>query len=148
MTHGLHTIHATTIALAGRAVLLRGQPGSGKSDLALRLIEEGAALIADDRTQLRCRGGALWASAPEPIRDLMEVRGLGILRMPALAEAPVALLVDLVAPEAVERCPEPRREALLGVAVPAYRLDPHAASAPAKVRLALRLADGAAEALA
>ena len=147
MTGSPHTIHATAVALAGRAVLLRGAPGSGKSDLALRLIEEGAARIADDRTRLARRDGSLWASAPESLRELMEVRGLGILRMPALAEAPVALLIDLVAPEAVERCPEPRRDTLLGVDLPAFSLDPRAASAPAKVRLALRLAEGAAEAL-
>jgi HPr kinase/phosphorylase len=120
-------------------VLLRGAPGSGKSDLALRLIEEGAELVADDQTCLSPRDGALWAAAPEALRDLMEVRGIGIVRLAALAEAPVALLVDLVAPPEVERLPEPEREVLLGVELPKIRLHAPEASAPAKLRLALRL---------
>ena len=89
------TVHATTVALAGKAVLLRGAPGSGKSDLALRLVEEGASLVADDQTQISRRGGELWATAPAPLKDMIEVRGVGIVRMHALPEAPVALLIDL-----------------------------------------------------
>jgi serine kinase of HPr protein (carbohydrate metabolism regulator) len=132
-------VHATAVALAGIAVLLRGAPGSGKSDLALRLIEEGAALVADDQTCLSSRDGALWAAAPESLKDLMEVRGIGIVRLSAMREAPVALLVDLVARPEVERLPEPEREVLLGIALPKIRLHAPEASAPAKLRLALRL---------
>jgi HPr kinase/phosphorylase len=129
------TVHATAVALAGKAVLLRGSPGSGKSDLALRLME-------DDQTCLSRRGAELWAAAPEALKDLMEVRGIGIVRVPALAEAPVALLVDLVAAPEVERCPEAERETLLGIELPKLRLHAPEASAPAKLRLALRLSDG------
>ena len=135
-------VHATAVALAGRAVLLRGAPGSGKSDLALRLIEEGADLVADDQTCICARGGTLWATAPEPLKELMEVRGIGIVRLPALAEAPVALVVDLVARPQVERLPEPEREVLLGIELPKIRLHAPEASAPAKLRLALRLSGG------
>lgn len=143
---GAHqTIHATTVALAGRAVLLRGASGSGKSDLALRLVDDGAALVADDQTCLTRRGAELWAAAPDPLKDLMEVRGIGIVRVPALAAAPVALLVDLVREADVERCPEADAESLLGVTVPRLRLDARTASAPAKVRMALRLAAAAGE---
>jgi HPr kinase/phosphorylase len=132
-------VHATAVALAGRAVLLRGAPGSGKSDLALRLIEEGADLVADDQTCICARGGALWATAPEPLKELMEVRGIGIVRLPSLADAPVALVVDLVGRPQVERLPEPEREVLLGIELPKIRLHAPEASAPAKLRLALRL---------
>ena len=145
MNAASQTVHATAIALAGKAVLLRGAPGSGKSDLALRLVEEGAALIADDQTRLSRRGGELWAQAPAALKDLMEVRGIGIVRMHALTEAPVALLIDLVAEAEMERLPEPQEESLLGVLLPRLKLHAAAASAPAKVRLAMRLASAQGE---
>jgi serine kinase of HPr protein (carbohydrate metabolism regulator) len=140
MSDSSQTVHATTVALAGRAVLLRGAPGSGKSDLALRLVEEGAALVSDDQTRLSRRGAELWAAAPAPLKDMIEVRGIGIVRINALDEAPVALLIDLVGEAEMERLPEPQRESLLGVLLPRLKLNAAAASAPAKVRLALRLA--------
>jgi serine kinase of HPr protein (carbohydrate metabolism regulator) len=140
MSQARQTLHATAVALAGKAVLLRGAPGSGKSDLALRLMEAGAELVADDQTCLSRRGTELWATAPEPLKDLMEVRGLGIVRVSSLAEAPVALVVDLVPIPEVERCPDPEREVLLGIELPRMRLHAPEASAPAKLRLALRLA--------
>ena len=128
-----------------RTILLFGAPGSGKSDLALRLMEEGAELVADDQTCLSRRGAELWAAAPATLKDLMEVRGIGIVRVPALAEAPVALVVDLVPAPDIERCPEPERETLLGVALPKLRLHAPDASAPAKLRLAMRLSNGSGE---
>ena len=139
-------IHATCVALAGSAgpaaVLLRGPSGSGKSDLALRLIDQGATLVADDQCLLEAReaGGRrrLFARAPETIAGAMEVRGLGIVSLPRTAEAPVALLVDMAPPETVERLPEAAEEDLLGVAVPRIALDPFETSAPAKLRVALK----------
>lgn len=130
-------IHATCIALDGAGILLRGPSGSGKSDLALRLIDEGALLVADDQTELSLEEGRVMARAPATIAGQLEVRGLGIVRQPALAAAPVALLVDLVKAEEVERLPEERQESLLGQSLPAIALDPFAASAVAKLRLAL-----------
>jgi len=141
-------IHATCIALAGAAgpagILLRGPSGSGKSDLALRLIDQGATLVADDQCLLEVRddGGRrrVFARAPETIAGAIEVRGLGIVSLPRTAEAPVALLVDMAAPQTVERLPEAVEEELLGVAVPRMALDPFETSAPAKLRLALKAA--------
>ena len=135
-------IHATAVAIDGRAVLLRGSSGAGKSDLGLRLIDAGAGLVADDQTELFRRGDRLFARAPGPIAGLIEVRGIGIIRMEALAEAPVALLVDLVSGKPVERLPEPSNEALLGLAVPRIAAAPFEASAAAKIRLALRAFTG------
>ena len=129
------TMHATAVAIDGRAVLLVGPPGSGKSDLALRLIDRGAALIADDQVALTHDGGCLRASPPPPIAGLIEVRGVGIVPEPHVAGVPVALLVELGAPP--ERMPAAAARDLLGVAVPLVALDPHERSAPLKVERAL-----------
>jgi HPr kinase/phosphorylase len=135
-------IHATAIAIATeqgfRAMLLRGRSGSGKSDLALRLIDAGARLVTDDQSVLSRRGDAIVVSPPARISGLLEVRGIGIMRVEALAEAPVMLIVDLVAPEQIDRLPERRRETILGLALPVIAVAPFETSAAAKLRLALR----------
>jgi HPr kinase/phosphorylase len=130
-------VHATAVAIGGRAVLLRGPSGSGKSDLALRLIDAGARLVADDRSELRRDGDAILVRAPETIAGLIEARGVGILQIDSLASAELALIVDLVAPEAVERLPEPRSETILGLSISLIALAAFESSAPAKLRLAL-----------
>jgi serine kinase of HPr protein (carbohydrate metabolism regulator) len=130
-------IHATTVAIDGRAVLLRGASGAGKSDLALRLIDAGAHLVADDQSELRRQGDSLMVRAPAALAGLIEVRGIGIVRLAALAEATVALVADLVLPEQVERLPTPCNETVLGIVVPRITVAPFEASAAAKVRLAL-----------
>jgi serine kinase of HPr protein (carbohydrate metabolism regulator) len=135
-------VHATAIAIDGYAVLLRGAPGSGKSDLGLRLIDAGARLVADDQSELSRRDDAVIVRAPATIAGLIEVRGIGLLRLDALAEAPVALIADLVAPEAIERLPEPRSETIFGLALPLIALAPFEASAAAKLRLAVRAFTG------
>ena len=138
-------VHATCVALrprggAWRAILLRGPSGAGKSDLALRLIEAGARLVADDQTELVRRGKAVIATSPARIAGLIEARGVGIVKLARdqlVARAPVALLVDLAPPERIARLPEPAREDLLGLDLPVLMLAPFEASASAKLRLAL-----------
>jgi serine kinase of HPr protein (carbohydrate metabolism regulator) len=130
-------VHATTVAIGGRAALLRGPSGSGKSDLALRLIDAGARLVADDRSELRREGDSILVCAPATIAGLVEARGIGILRVDSVALARLSLIVDLVAPDAIERLPEPRKETILGLSIPLIALAPFEASAPAKLRLAL-----------
>jgi len=142
-------VHATCVALrtqgtlsgrAWRAVLLRGPSGAGKSDLALRLIEAGGRLVADDQTRLTRSGCSLFATAPSALAGLLEVRGVGIVKLArgqVLAQAPLALLVDLVAADCVERLPEPAAETILDVDLPVLALAPFEASASAKLRLAL-----------
>lgn len=131
-------VHATAIAIDGHAVLFRGPSGAGKSDLALRLIDNGARLIADDQVELRRAGERILVRAPAAIAGLIEVRGVGISRLEALAEATLAMFADLVPSAEIERFPEPRCEDVLGLTVPAIALSPFEASAPAKLRLALR----------
>jgi HPr kinase/phosphorylase len=136
----METVHGTSVALDGGGVLLRGPSGSGKSDLALRLIDGGAALVADDQTALSRKGEEIRASAPPQIAGRMEVRGLGIIRLPAVSDIPVRVVVDIVPAGEVERLPKSAETMLLGVALPVIHLAAFEASTPAKIRLAVRLA--------
>ncbi len=133
----MQLVHATSVALGGHAVLIRGPSGSGKSDLALRLMDGGATLVADDQTQVSAEGGRLYVGVPGSIAGMIEVRGIGVLRVPHLARAPLALVVDLVPPEDVERMPEPSSAVFLGILLPRLALAAFEASAAAKVRLAM-----------
>jgi len=126
-------------------VLLRGPSGAGKSDLALRLIERGWSLIADDQCELSASDGRLVAQAPEAIAGKLEVRGLGIVEVPHKTRAVVGLLVDLVSAAEVERLPEPETCDLLGVAIRRLSLDAFDASAVAKLDLALHALGAASE---
>jgi hypothetical protein len=116
---------ASAVVIAGRALLIEGAPGSGKSSLALALIDRGAGLIGDDAVTLTRAGDALIAAPPPNIAGLLEVRGIGLVRMPFAAPAPVALILELGAAPG-DRLPEtplPRR-AIAGVNVPVLRFDP------------------------
>ncbi len=129
------TIHATTVAIGGRGVLIAGPPGSGKSDLALRLIDRGAVLVADDRTRVWRDGDRLFAGVPELISGKLEVRGLGIIELDRVSDVPLALCVRLG--DAVERLPSPRVRTIAGIDLPELALNPRPASAAIKVELAL-----------
>jgi HPr kinase/phosphorylase len=131
-------VHGTAIALGSDGILLRGPSGAGKSDLALRMIDQGVRLVADDQTELRREGSDIIMSAPATIAGQLEVRGLGIMTVPSVASAPLRLIVDLVPAADIERLPEPRTCEVLDCNVPVIALAPFEASAPAKLRLALR----------
>jgi serine kinase of HPr protein (carbohydrate metabolism regulator) len=146
-------IHASCLAL-GRAgqpfgapedagVLILGASGMGKSDLALRLVERGAVLVADDRVDLFESDGRLWGSAPAGLAGLLEIRGAGIVSLPYRSEAAIALVIELVAPDAVPRLPEHGTYAppeMLGLPEsarpPLLRLAALESSAPAKIAAA------------
>jgi HPr kinase/phosphorylase len=139
-------VHATAVALRvsgrWRAVLLRGPSGSGKSDLALRVLQAGGRRVSDDQTHLERRRRSLFATPPPSLAGLIEARGLGIIRLKrdqVLARAAVALLVDLVPPERIERLPDARTETLLDITLPRLDLAPFEASAVQKLWLALTL---------
>lgn len=131
-------IHGTCVELSGVAVLLRGAPGSGKSDLALRLIERGARLIADDGVEIVAEAGALIAAPAAAIAGRLEVRGLGIVELPWLARGRLGLVVDLVAPSEVARLPEAMVWYHEGIDVPRLALAPFEASTAAKIAVAVR----------
>jgi serine kinase of HPr protein (carbohydrate metabolism regulator) len=130
------TLHASTVALEGRAVLISGPSGSGKSDLALRLLDRGFTLVSDDQTIVRKDNGRLLASAPPTIQGKLEIRGVGIVEMETVGDVPVALLVELTSE--IQRLPDDSNERLvLDVKLPLISVDAMTASAPSKVALAL-----------
>ena len=131
----METVHGTTVAVAGAGVLLQGALGSGKSDLTLRLIDGGAILIAADRTILSRQGDQVVAQPPEPLRGILEVRGIGLIRVPTLEAIQLRLAVDLDMPP--DRLPAPIFSTLSGVDIPLIRLSAFECSAPAKIRLAV-----------
>src|SRR5512134_875925 len=133
-------VRGTCICIDGDAVLLRGPSGSGKSDLALRLIEGGGELVADDYTDIEQGSAGLVATAPAPIRGLLEVRGLGVIEVGARSSAGLVAAIDLVPLSDVDRMPEPQHVRILKALLPRFRLFAFEASAAAKVRLAVRLA--------
>ena len=131
-------------------VLLFGPSGSGKSDLALRLIQDGALLVSDDRTDLFTLDGTLMAMAPPALAGLLEIRGLGILKFPFEKSARVAIAVMLEQGSAIGRMPDRERyrpppglDICAEVCPPLLHLDPHETSAPAKIVAAVAAYEGA-----
>ncbi len=136
-------MHGTCVALGDRAAALRGRPGAGKSDLALRFISAfhgaGAALVADDQILVHRRGSSLSVSAPEKIAGLIEIRGIGLVAMRPRTRAELVMIVELSPADDIERMPpDPLPcETILGMAVPVLRLFAFEASAAAKLCVAL-----------
>ncbi len=146
MKQARELVHGTCVALGRRGVLLRGSPGAGKSDLALKFMElpgDGAlcpSLVADDQVYVTANSdGTLTASVPPTIAGKIEVRGLGIMQVPFLPEAELVLVCDLVAGEEVPRMPpeSAKKMVIAGVSLPTLRLAPFEASAPLKLKMAL-----------
>src|SRR5215208_4077762 len=130
------TVHASTVASEGRAVLITGPSGSGKSDLTLRLLDRGFTLVSDDQTIVKRQDDRLLASAPPNIAGKLEIRGIGIVDMGTVTDQPVALIVELTSE--IQRLPDDSRSRpILGVSLPLISIDAMAASAPSKVALAL-----------
>lgn len=132
------TVHASCVAIGGRAVLIAGRSGSGKSDLALRLIDRGARLVSDDYTLIVRSGEFLLARAPASIAGRIEVRGIGVVPLEPVADAPLCLVADLDA--APERLPEAaERRVFAGIALPVVAIAALEPSAPVKLEMALDL---------
>ena len=130
------TVHASSVAKDGRAVLITGPSGSGKSDLTLRLLDRGFTLVSDDQTIVKRNGIRLVASAPPTIAGKLEIRGIGIVEMERADNVPVALIVELTSE--IQRLPDDSRDRpILGIKLPLITIDAMTASAPSKVALAL-----------
>jgi HPr kinase/phosphorylase len=130
-------LHASCVQLGGVGVVLLGASGVGKSDLALRLIDTGALLVADDQLRVETGPSGLLGRPAENLAGLLEVRGLGIVRLPHCRVSPLGLVVELDVASPAPRLPEPSTYPLLGIALRHLRLDPRQASAVAKIRLGL-----------
>ncbi len=139
-------VHATCVAIDGRAALIRGPSGSGKSDLALRAIttplQDGehiwrTRLVADDQVIIATRAGSLVARPPPAIAGRIEIRGMGILTVDHLPQARLCLAVDLDPSQPIDRMPEPATTLIDGWRLPILVLRPFEASAIAKLVLSL-----------
>jgi HPr kinase/phosphorylase len=132
-------VQGTCVALDGVGVLLRGPSGAGKSDLALRLIDGGAVLVADDLCQIRRESESLFIDLPDQVdpifRGQIEIRGFGIARLDYFGPAPLGLVVDLRPVRQAGRSSGPAAIEYLGLARPLVVLDPFQASAATRLRL-------------
>ena len=135
-------IHGTCIVVNSCGVILRGPPSSGKSDLALRLINEGAQLVADDQIVLNSNGKELFASAPEKLLGLMEVRGIGIIEFDYIKNVKVEVIFDLVKNDKISRLPDALTANVNGVSVPRILLFPFEVSATTKLTIAAKAVTG------
>ncbi len=139
----MERLHCTCVRVDGAGVLLCGKAAGGKSDLALRLIDGGGELVADDYTEVEARDGRLFGRSPATIQGLLEVRGIGVVNLDFADEAAIDLIIELVpGGEGIERLPAPATRDVQGVALPLFRLSPFEVSALSKVRLAVRIAGG------
>lgn len=134
-------LHATVVARRGptgwRGLMITGPSGAGKSDLALRLIASGWTLVSDDYSLIWASGGALYARAPDTIAGRIEVRGVGVVRLPRRESARVVLALACVEGP-VERLPEPGALEIGGVAIPRLDIDPRLPSAAALAAAAMQ----------
>lgn len=133
-------MQASAVVIDGRALLIEGPPGSGKSSLALALMDRGAGLIGDDGVSLVASNGQLMAAPPPHIAGLIEVRGVGIIRVPIAPPAPVALILSLggEAGSRLPDCPAPTR-LIAGVRVPALAFVPGPLAPAPRAEWALRV---------
>lgn len=128
--------NASCVAIGGHGLLIEGPPGSGKSSLALALIDRGAQLVGDDGMALAMRDGRIWAAPPPRITGQLEIRGVGIVALPATS-APLCLSLQLVAE--APRLPEPDRRLILEAELPRLRFVAAAPEAALRAEWALRL---------
>jgi serine kinase of HPr protein (carbohydrate metabolism regulator) len=134
----MDSFYGTAVAYYGCGVLIRGPSGSGKSDLALRLIDDGGILIADDQVLIKFVGKELHLSAPNSISGLIEVRGVGVLKIKHVSGVPLSLIVDINTKEQLQRLPAIKKEVINDIHISVIRINAFESSAIAKIKVFLQ----------
>ena len=130
-------IHASCVEFMGSGLLICGRPGSGKSVLCLRLIVAGAKFVSDDQTVVENRGGKLTASAPDSIKGMLEIRGVGIIETPCIDKTEISLKLSLQSSAQIDRMPEKHTELIENAEIPVFYLDAFSVSAVIKIKTLL-----------
>ena len=136
----MENIHASCVDINGNGILILGKSGCGKSDLALRLINEGAALVSDDRCEVYSENQNLIATAPKEIKNLLEIRGIGIVKLKTKSKTRIKLVINLKTLEEIERMPKLKTINICNIDIKEFSIYPFEASATAKVKSALNIA--------
>ena len=134
----MDSFHGTAVSYHGCGILIRGPSGSGKSDLALRLIDDGAILIADDQVQIKFVGKELHLSAPNSISGLIEIRGVGVIRIKHVSRVPLSLIVDINTKEQLQRLPAIKKEVINNIHISVIRINAFESSTIAKIKVFLQ----------
>ena len=127
--------HGTAVLYRGFGILIRGPSGSGKSDLALRLIDDGADLIADDQVIIKSVGEILQLSSPDKISGLIEIRGVGVVRIKYVSGVPLGLILDINPRKKLKRMPIIKKELIGSISIPVISIDAFESSAVAKIKI-------------
>ncbi|MEZ5759023.1 MAG: HPr kinase/phosphatase C-terminal domain-containing protein [Emcibacteraceae bacterium] len=131
--------HASCVEFEGKGILIFGPSGSGKSDLALRLIDAGAKLVSDDYVKVDGDDGFLYAHPAPNIAGLIEVRGVGLIKLGYVKSSRLGLALELTPEKEIERLPKAAFFEQDGCKIPLYKIDAFSGSAIAKIRLMLKL---------
>jgi HPr kinase/phosphorylase len=129
--------YATAVIYCGFGILIRGPSGSGKSDLALRLIDDGADLIADDQVVIKAVGQELYLSAPDSLSGLIEVRGIGVIKIEYVSDIRLCLIVELDPSNEIQRIPTIKEELIKNIPVPVINMYAFESSVLAKIKIIL-----------
>ena len=133
----MEQVYATAVAYRGFGILIRGPSGSGKSDLALRLIDDGANLIADDQVIIESVREELYLSSPDTISGLIEVRGFGVIKIESVRDVKLGLIVDLDPSFKTQRSPKMKEELIKNIIVPVINMKAFESSVLARIKLIL-----------
>ena len=134
--------HASCVEFEEYGLLICGDSGSGKSDLCLRLLNSGARLVADDQTEIKNDNGRLIARCPENLRNMLEVRGIGIVETPSIPQTEIRLKLILQNKEKIDRMPSFQTEEIEGVPLPVFRMNAFENSAVLKIKTFIAILKG------
>jgi serine kinase of HPr protein (carbohydrate metabolism regulator) len=137
----MNQFYATAVTYCGFGILIRGPSGSGKSDLALRLIDDGAGLVADDQVVIKEVGQELYLSPPDSLSGLIEVRGVGVIKIEYVSDIRLCLIVELDPRNEIQRIPKIKEELIKKILVPVINMYAFESSVLAKIKIILGYLD-------